>query len=309
MRAILLYLPREDISWDMLRINAIRRNHSIMQKKSSVWAWILVIVVIVIAVGARFAGKLVGDARHTFRTERYLMVDNGNLVFHKQTWGSTPERSIIKKLKSPTLTARTTGSQIEIFKDGKAFRHSGPAENIIVSSKNRAVFFTHYENDPSSKSNPQSVYPRLYMWTEKGGFETLNPQFVGTSSPQISADEQALLEQNYGAPGHEGMEVYDIKTKITTPIKNKDFYSAAIVDADTALTIVKDPSSYDDAYGKLFRIDQKTGNKTPILPDQLFGRITMFDGAIWALVKSNDSYQVVRIAPTLNRIEETINVK
>ncbi|MEI8283019.1 MAG: hypothetical protein WCG75_11475 [Armatimonadota bacterium] len=281
-----------------------------MQKKSSVRTWIFVFTVILIAIFARSAGKLISDARHTFRAERYLMVDNGNLVFTKQTWGSAPERSIVKKLKSPTLTARTTGSQIEIFKDGKVFRHTAPADNIIVSPKNQAVFFTQYENSSTTtKSGPPMVYPRLYMWTEKGGFETPNAQFIGTSSPRLSADEQILLEQNYGAPGHEGMEVYDIKTKTTTPIKNMDFYSASIVDRDTALTIVKDPSSYDDAYGKLFRIDQKTGNKTPVLPEQLFGRITMFDGGIWALVKTNDAFQVVRLAPTLDRIVETIKVK
>ena len=181
---------------------------------------------------------------------------------------------------------------------------------IIVSPKNQTVFFTEYEDLPTTKSGPSMVVPRLYCWTETGGFKAMNATGIGTSSPQLSADETVFIEGNYGVSGPSGTVIYDIKAKTTTPFKNRTLNIAAYVSADTALTIERKRTSTDDAYGQLTRVDCNTGKSEQVLPGQLAGRVTSFDGAIWVLLKNSDgSYQVARLSSNLDRIEETVNVK
>ena len=237
------------------------------------------------------------------------MIEGGNLVFIKQTWGSAPERTVVKKLKSSTLSAKSTGSEIQILSNGKTFRRTSRTNDIIVSSANQTVFFTEYEKLPSSKPGRPLVYPRLYRWTEAGGFVAMNPAGIGTSSPRLSADEQTLIEDNYGDLGAGGAVVYDIKTKQTSPMKARKLSSDALVSVDTSLTIKTDEKSSDDAYGQLNKIDRTTGKSEPVLPGQLAGRVTAFNGSIWVLLKSGESYEVVRLSPSLEQIQERVKVK
>ena len=254
-------------------------------------------------------GKLIHDARHTFRTERFLMIEDGNLIFTKQTWGSAPERTVVKKLKSSTLSAKSTGKEIQILLNGKTFHRPSVTNDIIVSSANQTVFFTEYENLPPDKSGRPLAYPRLYLWTEKTGFEAMNPSGTGTSSPRLSADEQALVEDNDSGSGPGGTVVYDIKTKQTSPMKARRLGSDAVVNINTSLTIKKDEKSADDAYGQLNKIDRATGKSEPVLAGQFAGRVTAFDGSIWVLLKTGESYEVVRLSPSLEQILETVKVK
>lgn len=271
----------------------------------------LVLGVILAFVVAKPVGTLIYQARHTFRTERYLMVENGNLLYNKQTWGSGADRSYIKRLKQSNLTAESNGREIEISLNGKIFRRTSLATNIIVSSKNQIVFFTEYEILPTAKSGRATAYQRLFKWTKSGGFESMNPSGVGTSSPRLSCDEQVLLEDNYWTtPIRGGAEMYDLKTKQTSPFKNMSMNIEAVVSANEFLSIHRDRKSADDAYGQLYRIDIASGKSKLVLPGHLAGQVVAFDGAIWVLIKTVDgTFQVVSLSPSLDRIEEKVSVK
>jgi hypothetical protein len=281
-----------------------------MKSKLPIWLFVALVALVLGRIIAKPVGKLVSDARHTMQTERFLKIENGNLHFIKQSFGRAPEVQVLKKLKSSTLTVRSTGKEIEITSNGKVIQRTSKAQDIVISPRNRALYFTELEMlTPDSKGRVMAGF-RLWQWTESGGFESLTPSGTSSGSLRLSANEKSLLVQEYGTGVPDGFRIYDLKTKQSKfiPFGKQTANSDAIVDSDTFLVADMEPVVNGEPRRRIYRTQLASGERKRLLPGKDVERAVTFDGAIWVLIKTGELYEVCRLSKDLDDIEETIKV-
>ncbi len=281
-----------------------------MHKKTQLWIWVVLIVLVLGFIASKPAGRLVGQARHTMQTERFLRIEGGNLLFIRQSFGRAPEMKVLKKPKSSILTARSTGKEIEINCNGKVYRRTSQAQTMIISSLNRALYFTELEVlPPDSKGRVMAGF-RLWRWTDSGGFESLTPSGISSGSPRLSVDEKSLLVQEYGMGVPDGLRMYDLKTKQSRffPFGKQTANTDALLDSDTFLVAEMMPSGKGEPLRRIYKTQLASGKSELLLPSRDVERAVAFDGAIWVLIKTEQDYVVCRLSVDLDDIQETIKV-
>ncbi|MEI7985342.1 MAG: hypothetical protein WCI55_06910 [Armatimonadota bacterium] len=281
-----------------------------MHKKTQLWTWVVLSLLVLGFMASKPVGRLIRQARETLRTERYLRVENGSLLYSRQSFGRAPEVKVLKKIKSSALTARFTGKEIEINFNGKEFRRASLTQTMIVSSLNRALYFTELETlPPDSKGRAMAGF-RLWQWTESGGFESMTPSGISSGSPRLSVDEKSLLVQEYGMGVPDGLRIYDLKTKQSKfiPFGKQTANTDALVDSDTFLVATMEPNGNGEPLRRIYKTQLASGKSERLLPGRDIERAVAFDGAIWALIKAGESYEVCRLSPELDDVDEAIKV-